>query len=73
MKKTMMKKMKITNKELEEAFIQEKCSVCLQAIPDVLLIPCLHIALCKSCNNKGRFTNCPVCREEIDRKIVIRN
>ena len=62
-----------TNKELEKAFINEKCSVCLEAIPDVLLIPCLHIALCKSCNNEGRFTNCPVCREEIDRKIVIRN
>ena len=62
-----------TNKELEFSFIHEKCSVCLESKPDVLLIPCLHIALCKSCNNEGRFTNCPVCREEIDRKIVIRN
>ena len=62
-----------TNKELEFSFIHEKCSVCLESKPDVLLIPCLHIALCKSCNNEGRFTNCPVCREKIDRKIVIRN
>ena len=61
-----------TYKELETAFIHEKCSVCLDSIPDVLLIPCLHIALCCGCDNEGRFTNCPVCREEIDRKIVIR-
>ena len=56
---------------IEVSFIHEKCSVCLDLIPNILLIPCLHIALCNSCDVKGRFVNCPVCRKEIERKIII--
>ena len=56
---------------LELAFFQDKCVVCLEYKPSILILPCLHICHCILCDEEGLMNKCPMCREKIERKIVI--
>ena len=56
---------------IETPFVLDICSVCLTEKPDILLIPCLHQSVCSQCEEVGKLTNCPSCREKIERKIKI--
>ena len=56
---------------IESAFIYDNCSVCLSMKPDILNIPCLHLAICSSCEGTGNLLRCIVCRKKIERKIKI--
>ena len=56
---------------LELPFFQDKCVVCLETKPSILILPCLHICHCISCDEEGLMNTCPICRERIERKIVI--
>ena len=56
---------------LELPFFQDKCVVCLEYKPHILILPCLHICHCITCDEEGLMNKCPMCREKIDRKIVI--
>ncbi len=62
-------KVKILEKEkknIEETFL---CKICYTNIPNILLKPCLHVAMCASCentmrNNQNNQTKrCPICRK----------
>ena len=55
---------------LELPFFQDKCVVCLEHKPSILILPCLHICHCVLCE-EGLMNTCPMCREKIERKIVI--
>ena len=46
----------------------QRCVVCLDAERDTMTIPCLHLALCKSCavELSSRSSACPVCRGTFD-------
>jgi hypothetical protein len=48
-----------------------RCVVCKDARADVLLHPCRHLALCKTCS--GRFTDpgCPLCNRRIAARVVV--
>ena len=61
----------IETPKLELAFRNDKCSVCLDNEPNVLILPCLHIAICSFCDNIGKLSKCSFCREKILRKIKI--
>ncbi|CAF3891382.1 unnamed protein product [Rotaria magnacalcarata] len=43
---------------------ESTCVICLTDIRSVLLLPCRHLCLCKSCaeNLKFQSANCPICR-----------
>ena len=56
---------------IESSFIYNNCSVCLSMKPDILNIPCLHLAICRSCEETGKLLRCVVCRKKIERKIKI--
>ena len=56
---------------LESPFFQDKCVVCLENKPHILILPCLHICHCITCDEEGLMNKCPMCREKIDRKIEI--
>ena len=40
-----------------------KCSVCLENVADILLIPCRHLCMCGPC--KMNVATCPICRVAI--------
>ena len=58
---------------IESAFTSDNCSVCLSMKPNILNIPCLHLAICCSCEETGKLLKCVVCRKKIKRKIKIIN
>ena len=56
---------------IEIPFVSDNCSICLTAKPDIIIIPCLHQSVCSQCEEAGKLTKCPTCREKINRKIKI--
>ena len=58
---------------LELPFFQDKCVVCLDNKPSILILPCMHVCHCILCDEEGLFKKCPMCRENIERKITINN
>ena len=56
---------------IERPFTSDNCSVCLSTKPNILNIPCLHLAICCSCEEAGELLRCVVCRKRIGRKIKI--
>ena len=56
---------------LELPFFQDTCSICMDNKPQILILPCLHICHCIACDEEGLINKCPICREKIERKIVI--
>ena len=57
--------------KVEKSFPSDECSVCLSTKPNILNIPCLHLAICCSCEEEGNLLRCVVCRKRIVRKIKI--
>lgn len=51
--------------------ISSTCIICVTNIKSVVLFPCSHMVCCKSCSK--HIDKCPVCRNEFDFTIVIRN
>ena len=56
---------------LELPFFQDKCVVCIENKPSILILPCKHVCHCVICDEEGLINKCPMCREKIDRKLVI--
>ena len=56
---------------LELPFFQDRCVVCMENKPSILILPCKHICHCITCDEEGLMNKCPMCREKIDRKLVI--
>jgi hypothetical protein len=50
-----------------------ECRVCYDRAIDVRLIPCMHVALCRTCANTLPTRKCPLCRANIEsmRKVRI--
>ena len=45
---------------------ESECCICLDNKPNVLLLPCLHINMCKYCVNTSLKKNvCPVCQQNV--------
>ena len=56
---------------IESSFISDNCTICLTTKPNILNIPCLHVAICSKCEEIGKLLRCCVCRKKIERKIKI--
>ena len=56
---------------IEDVFRTEECCICLINKPEILNYPCLHLSICKECEEKGKFKKCVTCRKSIYRKIKI--
>ena len=56
---------------IENTFSSDNCIICLKNKPNILNIPCLHLAVCEECENIGRIKNCSICRIKIERKVKI--
>ena len=56
---------------IETPFVSDNCSVCLTAKPNIIIFPCFHQTVCFECEEAGKLTKCPSCREKIERKIKI--
>ena len=57
---------------IENSFSSDNCAVCLNNQPSILILPCLHVCHCITFEEEGLINKCPLCREKIDRKIVIK-
>tara|TARA_Y100000741_G_scaffold349348_1_gene318373 strand:+ start:1781 stop:2782 length:1002 start_codon:yes stop_codon:yes gene_type:complete len=59
-----VKNLEKEKKNIEETFL---CKVCFNNIPNILLKPCLHVAICDSCEEtiRNHVSNkkCPICRK----------
>ena len=58
-------------KPLEESFRIDKCVICLETEPNILLTDCNHICTCSECEKIKPSVKCPYCRTEISRRIKI--
>ena len=61
----------LSSQPVETPFISDNCSICLTAKPDIIIIPCLHQSVCSQCEEAGKLTKCPTCRETIIKKVKI--
>ena len=57
-----------TSAIIEDIFKTEECSVCLLNNPTILYYPCLHLSVCKPCEENGKFKYCVICRGKVYRK-----
>lgn len=47
------------------------CCVCLTGERQVLLLPCKHLCVCRECSMDDRMDKCPICRADIDERMVV--
>ena len=50
--------------EREQELKGVECVICMSEIRDVIIMPCRHLCLCKTCatNLRVQSNNCPICR-----------
>ena len=60
-----------SSQPIETPFVTDNCSICLTEKPDIIIIPCLHQSVCSQCEERGKLTRCPTCREMINKKVKI--
>ena len=49
----------------------DECVICYEEKPNILNYPCLHLSQCESCDQKGKFFTCVICKKEIEYKVKI--
>ena len=50
---------------VKKPITETECIVCYENKPNILFTDCLHLCVCDSCNEKGKFSNCPMCRTKL--------
>ena len=51
---------------------EPECIICFENKSNILYLECLHVCVCNSCDRKGKFNKCPLCRAKIkNQKIKI--
>ena len=50
---------------------ENKCCVCLIEKPNILFCDCRHISTCQTCDEKGKFKRCPICRTKVKTNEII--
>lgn len=64
----MHKKLKQTNLEETENYNQDKCTICLKELRNLLFLPCRHLVCCEKCWNNAKnqgIDGCVSCKHEI--------
>ena len=44
---------------------EPECIICFENKPNILYLECMHLCVCNSCDIKGKFHKCPMCRTRI--------
>jgi len=57
-----------THKQIEHEREIYLCKICFDNPREILYLPCLHLAVCKSCDNN--LDECPICRQPIDSQLT---
>ncbi|KDO35602.1 hypothetical protein SPRG_18803 [Saprolegnia parasitica CBS 223.65] len=47
------------------------CVICLTAEKTILCLPCRHVCMCQACSGHAEVTRCPICRLDIQEKMLI--
>ena len=47
---------------VKKTITETECIVCFENKPNMLYTDCLHLCVCNSCDRKGKFSKCPMCR-----------
>lgn len=55
--------------KLEKVFKQPECCICMDAEPEIVIVKCGHLCLCKDCSKEYDSKRCPLCRGDIQQKI----
>ena len=50
--------------EVKTAIKEDECVICYENKPNILYTECLHYVVCDSCDKKGDFKSCPMCRKK---------
>ncbi|KAF0976488.1 hypothetical protein FDP41_004387 [Naegleria fowleri] len=61
----------VLEREMELIESDHFCSCCLASKKNVVFLPCCHLCTCEKCSFK--LTACPLCRKNIEKKIVTHN
>ena len=51
--------------KLKKSIKEDECVVCFNNKANVLYTECLHFVVCDGCDEKGKFSKCPLCRKNI--------
>merc|ERR1719513_274195 len=46
-----------------------ECTICMDAVRNVVFLPCGHVCSCSKC--AAKLAQCPICRAQIDQKVRI--
>ena len=55
---------------MKKAICETECIICFEKTPNILYLECLHKCVCVSCDGKGKFVKCPLCRTRIKNKKI---
>ena len=55
---------------IKKAISETECIICFEKPPNILYLECLHRSVCVSCDGKGKFVRCPLCRTRIKNKKI---
>ena len=55
---------------MKKAICETECIICFEKTPNILYLECLHKCVCVSCDAKGKFVKCPLCRTRIKNKKI---
>ena len=50
---------------VKKTITESECIVCFENKSNMLYTDCLHLCVCNSCDRKGKFTKCPICRAKL--------
>ena len=57
---------------VKRTITEPECIICFEKTPNMLYTDCLHLCVCNSCDRKGKFSKCPMCRTKLkNQKIKI--
>ena len=55
---------------MKKAICETECIICFEKTPNIVYLECLHKCVCISCDGKGKFVKCPLCRTRIKNKKI---
>jgi hypothetical protein len=47
------------------------CMICRENLKNIVYIPCMHVSLCRQCQDEHDLRHCPQCRLDINEARVI--
>ena len=54
----------------KKAISEAECIVCFENPPNIIYLDCFHRCVCASCDCRGEFRKCPLCRTRIKKQKI---